>query len=332
MTQTATAFGLASYRFTNAYGGNLHAPPSSLGSIGGAWQQARDSAQDNISKSLLPIFDRKRPVIPRSSRENSLVAADLSILQTLRPSGQHWYESQLSRSTAGTERYGPSSARILFRCEDAAYDKISFDIGAGLQTFLTGFVTFADFVGHAASELELDELLGIITGAGGSPETYAAIPWISLSLKDKFQRARPHQYAYEANHDYFEYELSQTCHSPSLPSGHCFQAAAFALLAHDTISKHATWGKYVSQLPLWAASVGDRRNCAGLHFPSDNWASWIALATVIPLMFAADHDLTRAKARLGSNIQSSLCFRHSANRPDFSDALALLISMGISLP
>ena len=328
MNQTALAFGLMSYRFPYPYDSDLSSPPLFLGTSRAVWQTARDAARDNIAYALWPVFDRAKPV---SKQAEALNEADFHILRAIRPPNDHWFRSEASISTRGV-----AFVRTLFRCEDSVYEAIRFrDDNNKLVTCNTSFSSFAYYVGFEATEDDFARLQAPIQGktgeAGLVADRFGAADWLNLSLKHIFQRPRPYQLAFERGNLAFEHELSQTAHSPALPSGHALQAAAFALFAHDDLAADEVWGRHVGHLPAWAASMGDRRNCAGLHYPSDNWASWIVLATVLGLLFPDAARRTKARARLAENICSSVCYRLGKGYPEFSRAKITLGTLGIEV-
>jgi PAP2 superfamily len=96
-----------------------------------------------------------------------------------------------------------------------------------------------------------------------------------LHFKILFQRPRPYQCSMTLPFRDFVQEPSASFTTPSFPSGHCFQAIMMMLELYRRLQK-APATKHASGLGLarYAAHVGDRRVMAGLHFPTDNIASW----------------------------------------------------------
>ena len=103
-----------------------------------------------------------------------------------------------------------------------------------------------------------------------------------LDLKTRFQRPRPYQCSVLLKLTKFKQEFSHSFITPSLPSGHCFQAIMGLLelymrLKHASASNKGLIGSPSSimvDLAVYAAHIGDRRVMAGLHYPTDNMASW----------------------------------------------------------
>jgi hypothetical protein len=103
-----------------------------------------------------------------------------------------------------------------------------------------------------------------------------------LPLKDEIQRPRPYQVT-SLLHRLFDYERAVGAVTSALPSGHCIQGV---------IGVCSAWLELDAGLPpvlearlrQYAVDHGDRRVFAGVHYPSDNLASWcLALALCDPL-------------------------------------------------
>lgn len=99
--------------------------------------------------------------------------------------------------------------------------------------------------------------------------------WILKSLKSRFQRARPHQAMTDFSKPFYVYD-TESGHHPAFPAGHSLQSALWTatLLFEPDLAR--SWTQYNSDLVGWAAGVSDRRVYAGLHYPSDAIAGWIA--------------------------------------------------------
>lgn len=92
-------------------------------------------------------------------------------------------------------------------------------------------------------------------------------------FKNNLQRPRPYQAAMILNAADFRHELAATALHPSMISGHCFAAlAGLAGIAEGLPSMPQT---SVTALQQYAVDIGDRRVMAGVHYPSDNLATWL---------------------------------------------------------
>ncbi|GIT92342.1 hypothetical protein JANAI62_28000 [Jannaschia pagri] len=106
-----------------------------------------------------------------------------------------------------------------------------------------------------------------------------------------FRRARPQQTAFMLGLTDFEWRQAQanvhTGNHPALISGHCAQGLLFACTIVD---KLLSAGRQMEDIPMeaysqFAVDFGDRRVFGGVHYPTDNIASWIAVMRMIPWVF-----------------------------------------------
>ena len=105
---------------------------------------------------------------------------------------------------------------------------------------------------------------------------------IVLSFKYALQRPRPYQMATILGVPH-EFEQSVTAHTAALPSGHCLQASVGAATILGDWQKLGFQPneRQLITFARFVADVGDRRVFAGLHYPSDNLASWIVALRLI---------------------------------------------------
>jgi acid phosphatase (class A) len=98
---------------------------------------------------------------------------------------------------------------------------------------------------------------------------YNIIEQYIYALKIYFNRARPYQLAqvYNINIDVMQ---TETHHTPSYPSGHTMYAALAAHILTDI------YPKFESKFFQLAEQCGTARIIQGVHFPSDNKASFVA--------------------------------------------------------
>jgi hypothetical protein len=114
---------------------------------------------------------------------------------------------------------------------------------------------------------------------------------IIVRAKSRLQRPRPHQMAYillpEDQSKLFTWQLGKSGITPSVPSGHCFQGIMGAcvaierILADRTPMNRDSW----AAIEQFGVDVGDRRVMAGVHYPSDNIASWILALSAAEQVF-----------------------------------------------
>jgi hypothetical protein len=131
---------------------------------------------------------------------------------------------------------------------------------------------------------------------------------LDLQLKWVFQRPRPYQVALLHNRTGFTHEAAASAGSPSLVSGHCLQGSMAGCAAFAAL-KASLGNPCIEVLKQFTMDIGDRRVFAGVHYPSDNLASWYAALMLIPCVFdsAIATDVNRF---LGDAIRSkSIVFR-----------------------
>lgn len=97
-----------------------------------------------------------------------------------------------------------------------------------------------------------------------------------LRFKELLQRPRPYQMAFMLRRP-FEYQFAKSAVTPSMISGHAIQGLVSATSGYMAqrlaLDLEGVVGG-VELLATLAADIGDRRVHAGVHYPSDNLASW----------------------------------------------------------
>jgi hypothetical protein len=109
------------------------------------------------------------------------------------------------------------------------------------------------------------------------------VGWGVVRLKQLFQRPRLYQTSLLFGHREFEWQEAESSLTPSLPSGHTLQGmlwvgAALEQLLDSGITISDAFRQYL-------VDPGDRRVMAGVHYPSDNLASWLMIFLSIPHVF-----------------------------------------------
>lgn len=112
-------------------------------------------------------------------------------------------------------------------------------------------------------------------------------------FKGQFFRPRPYQVAALFKKYHFSSEMAFTGLHSSMFSGHCIQGALIGCSVYEA------WlleGKKISDdrltaLAQYSMDFGDRRVMAGVHYPSDNFASWGIALSLIPEIFAHSDEI-----------------------------------------
>jgi hypothetical protein len=115
-----------------------------------------------------------------------------------------------------------------------------------------------------------------------------------LGLKQLFQRPRPRAAATALGVKGFRWVAAHrnvhTGQHPAFPSGHCMQGILGGCTVYEQLIKS---GKKPTpeereQLQTYMVDWGDRRVFAGVHYMTDNIASWTLLRRVIPHVFETE--------------------------------------------
>lgn len=111
----------------------------------------------------------------------------------------------------------------------------------------------------------------------------AVLDWLQgygdahIFFKLQFQRPRPYQMSYllSGAADDYVYRFGASAVTPSLISGHAFSGLVVrcgALLDKLPVVERQLHG--LRRMKQYMVDIGDRRVFAGVHYPSDNLASW----------------------------------------------------------
>lgn len=128
-----------------------------------------------------------------------------------------------------------------------------------------------------------------------------------LRFKELLQRPRPYQVAFMYRRTHFSWELAKSSMTPSIPSGHSLQALigfcsgymAWRLELQDVAGA-------TEALQQYSVDFGDRRVFAGVHYPSDNIASWFFALRLCDHLFGEAGQV--AKDFMRSAIEKSAVF------------------------
>jgi hypothetical protein len=110
--------------------------------------------------------------------------------------------------------------------------------------------------------------------------------------KGLFQRPRPATLGLMLKKEIRVYRAITALH-PSLVSGHATQAMFIAIELYLQLMKSTSPSGWQAALQYFAVDMGDRRVFAGVHYPSDNLASWFMLTKLAPYIWPNDYKLVR---------------------------------------
>jgi hypothetical protein len=150
-------------------------------------------------------------------------------------------------------------------------------------------------------------------------------------FKENLQRPRPNTYALLADKKLSKLLPAESAHHPSMISGHALQGlfgAAEIMLAtdaHRAGAPRTTHGLDMEALAQFAVDFGDRRVIAGVHYPSDNLASWYVALSLVEHVYTAA-EATDVRAFMRRAIKKSRVFREvtSARGGPYTNFLSML--------
>lgn len=226
------------------------------------WDTFVQAQVDDLGDFLWPRYapgDANGPWIGKAAKTMwSLTEIDLKVLRTLRP--------KLFAPVTVAGRALPAVHRALFEKED--YDRER-----------PAFATLAHYLENAAPELR-------IAVREAADKRFAALGPAPLRLKFDFQRIRPHQAAAMLGQEPLDNEWAKSGVTPALVSGHALQGLigfGGALLDKRRALTDIAGG--VEGMLQMMVDYGDRRVMAGVHYPSDNAASWLIAMRLCPLLY-----------------------------------------------
>jgi hypothetical protein len=130
---------------------------------------------------------------------------------------------------------------------------------------------------------------------------------VDLQLKRVMQRPRAWQVAMLQQRTGYRYQMAVSAYTPSLISGHCFQSVMACANAFATLATQLP-GKSLAVFQQFTVDIGDRRVLAGVHYPSDNLASWFTALKLIPFVFDVGLEKAVREFVWGAVIQRSRVF------------------------
>lgn len=222
-----------------------------------AWEIWVEGITKAISTTLWPRFDRKHPNCWDTAEVADLLEADFTVLSVLHENLElpieGRYPSQVMHSS-------------LFVEEDD-----------GITPFGSTYTKYDPEL----TDVFYSEMPRIF--AGGMADKVGTL---DLQLKKRFQRPRAHQVAFLQNRHDFSYRWARTGNTPSMVSGHCLQSSIGGATGWVTLKGKLGKADGASDIyRQFVVDVGDRRVFAGVHYPSDNLASWYVAMRLIPRVF-----------------------------------------------
>jgi len=221
------------------------------------WQVWVDKIVADISWLLWPEYNPSDNSSWRDTRIADLLTADFKLLDDLHDNFELPIPSEHPTQVFHSE---------LFNEEDD-----------GSTPFGTGY----DRYDPSLSPRSFQDLPDVL--AAGMADKVGTL---DLQLKKRFQRPRAYQVALLQGRQDYHYRWARTGNSPSLVSGHCLQASLAGTTAF--VALRSVFGSNVAAMTALAqltVDIGDRRVYAGVHYPSDNLASWYVAMNLIPHVF-----------------------------------------------
>lgn len=224
----------------------------------GSWESFVDECVDEVAALLWPRWNYASAswIDPNLDAMLALTTADFAIFAEL-----GYSPSPLEAPVNSSEAVAwIGSHKPFFEEEDGA--------GMGSRAAL-----YSSSMPHALAHefsLRMDEARRAKVGTA------------SMQVKHQLQRPRAYQVAALLGISDFQWTTGATSMSPSMSSGHCLQGLLMTIGAVDLAiaQGHSFDAGTLEGLEQFAADVGDRRVYAGIHYPSDNIASWMLAALI----------------------------------------------------
>lgn len=250
------------------------------------WKYWRGQRLYELERLLWPIY-RTRGSKWRLPRVTKLIDTDFELLRELRK-----YFVQ------------PINARSLTNVTHAVFFNEEDDEYIGLGSHYERYDPLLDLGARARmAKTLLDELNN-------------KVGTLALQLKQRLQRPRAYQVAHIQGRTEFSHEPARTADTPSMVSGHCLQGAISACGFYSTCGSLPQKSKEL--LKQFTVDIGDRRVFAGVHYPSDNLASWIVALHLIKRVFPIRkrqpvHDFLKSAIRDKSAVYAKIRDHVSSN-------------------
>jgi hypothetical protein len=219
------------------------------------WRSWLDDVVGTIDTTLWPVY-QPRGASMASPKVKRLLEADFELLSKLHSYISHGIKGSSSRAT---------HARF-FAEEDQGVCKVGSSYNVYDDTL------DSHDLANMPNTLEDGSVLKVGT--------------LHLQLKQIFQRPRPSQVAYILGMKTYKYLAAASANTPSLVSGHSLQGSIAGCHAFVDLRLNAQNKTHSRErMQQFTVDVGDRRVFAGVHYPSDNLASWITALKLVPHVF-----------------------------------------------
>jgi hypothetical protein len=223
------------------------------------WLTWRGKMLEIVTTLLWPVYDYGSLTWQGAAagRMPGLTEADFHLMEGLRP--------YLKLNVPNLAK--PALHFEMFQLEDHAEDKLDREAGVdrGVDRTLRAYLE------GRADQLTIDTLAhwiesGMLRKAGSLP----------VQLKRDLQRPRAYQISDALGKTWFTHHQAPSSVTPSMISGHAFKGCTMGVASFYHATALASPAPVFDALARIAVDFGDRRVFAGVHYPSDNLASWIA--------------------------------------------------------
>ena len=287
-----------------------------------AWRSYFDTVRREIADNLWPEYDPAKGewVGAAAASHEEAAAAELALVveHILRPG----VLQQRPAHAAGDGVHPVPDHLWHYRVEDYARDLISADEHEQrVARHPIGSIYSYD------PSIELESLGRIFSTMY---RKYGSL----YELKRFFLRPRPQLAAFLLGVEGFSWQQAHsgvhTGNHPALISGHCAQGLLLTcVMMEEAMEEGEVRPSRARALKQYAVDFGDRRVFGGVHYITDNIASWAAVLRLIPHVFPGNGAFLQSFIR-SAIVDQSLCYRiasdHFGEHEALEPALAYLRS------
>lgn len=225
----------------------------------------REEMRNTLANTIWPFFDRSKHQWQGQAQLFADALTDIEIRIMIEQLQGEKSKLEISADLCRETNYGTTHLD-QFQAEDHP-DIIA---GANLDNYVCSI-----------TEDQIEDALAEIRNAYITKLT--GLFW----LKREFLRPRPYQAALLLEYDSFHSERALSATHSSFYSGHCLEGIIFCAAVAETWMENSSTidESAVQDLARYAVDFGDRRVFAGVHYPSDNIASWVLALKLIPNIF-----------------------------------------------
>lgn len=242
--------------------------PLPAGFAAATWSAFFLQTRDEIAAVLWPYYDGMQWRGDAIATMDVLTRADLDLIDSV-------FRQVLPQPAGTGGDLASVSHKALFLAED------DMPISGGLFETMRRYL--AAHPPAVVSNAIAAAGAGIRKGMGPRP----------LAFKRALQRPRPYQMSMKLMRT-FSLEGAKSAFTPSIMSGHSLQGLFAATAAYlDQQHQIDLLPGARQSLGQFGADFGDRRVFAGVHYPSDNLASWFIALKLAPICFGAQGQSAR---------------------------------------